>query len=145
MLTYRQDIELVRQSEKSNMTLKQEELLKDWAIQSLINSVLLQLVFDGCVDITKMDDEPSFTLTDKGAMIAGTDDLEEVIEQIMNDPGDYDYDNDDNYDDDYDEDDYDNDDQEIETVMALGRSAEEIKLKVKVLQSLCHRLGIETE
>ena len=146
MLSYRQEIELIRQAEKANMTVEEEEALKKWAIQTNLNKVILELIFDGCVDVETMVAEPSLTLTEKGEMVAGTDDIDEVIEAILSaDP-----DAEDHWDEDYDDFDEEEVDEgmeveEVDAVMSLGKSAEEIKLKMQVLQSLCHKMGIETE
>jgi len=144
MLTYKQEIELIRQAEKANMTADEESTLKKWALQTRLNNVILDLIFDGCVDVDTIVNEPSLSLTKKGVMIAGTEDINEVIEEILSaDPDDYD---DDDYDD-YDEDECDGceDVCELNTVMTLGKSVEEIQTKVKVLKTLCKQLGIECQ
>ena len=144
MLTYKQEIELIRQAEKANMTADEEATLKKWALQTRLNNVILELIFDGCVDVDTIVNEPSLSLTPKGAMIAGTEDINEVIEEILSaDPDDYDDYDDDDYED-YDEDEHD-EECELDTVMTLGKSVEEIQTKVKVLKTLCKQLGIECQ
>lgn len=139
MLNSIEELKLIRQAEKVNMTDSEQEALVQWALGVKLHNALLELIFDGYVDVDMMVSEPSFTLTALGVEAAGTDDIDDVINAILED-------NWDNIDEDEDAEgyDYDNDGESaFEAVLALGKSIEEIKLKMQVLQKLCHKLGIE--
>jgi len=134
MLSPTEALKLIRQAEINNMDTSEEECLKNWAIQARTNCILLELMFDGYLEINTMINEPSFTLTSAGGKLVGSNNLDDLIEMFecyLDEP--------------YEEDEDEDEDEEFdEAIMALGNTAEEIKLKVQVLQTLCKRLGIET-
>jgi hypothetical protein len=67
MLDKNERLELIRQSEKSNFAEEETQQLLDWAMQSKIDMELLNLLFKGYVEISKIENGvPSFAATLKG-------------------------------------------------------------------------------
>ena len=88
MLDKLEQLELIRQSEKSNLTKEEEEILMEWAIRSKIDTELLSLLFKGCIEVNKIEGkEPAFTITAKGkeVMAQEIDDDDEYIDEEYED------------------------------------------------------------
>ena len=136
MLSQVEELKLIRQAEMNNLSESEEESLKNWGIQARTNFIFLELMFDGYVEINAMVGEPSFTLTPAGIAFVGSTNIDDLIEMCDFDPDDEIYD-------DFDEDE--EFDEVDEAIMALGNTAEEVKHKMQVLQTLSKRLDIESE
>ena len=67
MLTKIEKLQLIRQSEKCNMTDTETGKLFEWAGKIRLDEALLNLLFKGYVEISKMEENaPSFDATQKG-------------------------------------------------------------------------------
>ena len=97
MIDAHEEFELIRQAEKINLTNKQMKELQDWASRIRVGQNILDLLFDGYLEVAGMEgEEPIWATTEKGDSRP-----EEAIEYEDDDP----LLNDDDFDDsDYDED-----------------------------------------
>ncbi len=120
-----EEIELIRQSERANLNDSEQECLIKWACTTLIANDLLQMLFNGHVEVQSMiHDEPTFTITPSGEQVMcemNTDFDEHEIEEYFDES-------------EINEDEEDDDEDE-----------EYLEYKIDTLKALCKKLGIQLE